>query len=168
MVYLIGYSYSGKSTLGRQLAELLGYDIFDTDRAIENRYHTTIPILFARYGEKAFRIIERQILFSTGEMQRTVVATGGGTACSDENIRFMLEHGTVVHLSMTVDDILRRYATSRKVRPLLEGMSDEERRHYVEKHLAQRIPYYRQAHITLPAVDATAESLRDLLNLPIP
>lgn len=96
-------------------------------------------------------------------MQHTVVATGGGTACSDENISFMLEHGTVVHLSMTVDDILRRYATSHKVRPLLQGMNDEERRIYVEQHLTQRLPYYQQAHITIPAIDATAEYIRNIL-----
>lgn len=149
--------------LGRQLAELLGYDIFDTDSAIEHKYRTTIPILFNRYGEKAFRIIERQILYSTAGMQRTVVATGGGTACSNENISFMLGHGTVIHLSMTVDDIMQRYATSRKVRPLLLGMTDEERRSYVEHHLAQRLPYYQQAHITIPAVEATAEQVRSIL-----
>lgn len=163
MIYLIGYSYGGKSTVGRQLAELLGYDIFDTDSAIERKYRTSIPILFSRYGEKAFRIIERQILFSTAGMQRTVVATGGGTACSDENIRFMLEHGIVVHLSMTVDEIMQRHATSRKVRPLLQGMTDEERRHYVEQHLAQRLPFYSQAHFTMSAIGATAEAIHSMI-----
>lgn len=161
MIYLIGYSYGGKSTVGRQLAKLLGYDIFDTDRAIETKYHTSLQLLFSRYGEKAFRIIERQVLFSTAGMSRTVVATGGGTACSDENIRFMLEHGIVVHLEMTVDDIMLRHATSRKVRPLLQGMDDDERRVFLEEHLASRLPYYRQAHVELRAVDVTAEKIAD-------
>lgn len=164
LIYLIGYSFGGKSTLGRQLAELLGYNLFDTDRAIEEKYRTTIPILFNRYGEKVFRTIERQILFTTCDMHRTVVATGGGTACNDENIRFMLDHGTVIHLSMTVDDIMQRYATSHKVRPLLQGMTDEERRKYVEQHLAQRLPFYQQAHITIPAIGASPELIKDLIN----
>ena len=159
MIYLIGYSYSGKSTLGRQLASLLKYNLFDTDSAIEHKYHTSVPLIFNRYGEKAFRIIERQILFSTAELQNTVVATGGGTACCDENIRFMLEHGTVIHLSMSVDDIEQRIAISHKVRPLLQGMETDERRNFLEAHLAQRLPFYQQAHITIPALTATAEQL---------
>jgi shikimate kinase len=159
LIYLIGYSYSGKSTLGRQLASLLKYNLFDTDSAIEHKYHTSVPLIFNRYGEKAFRIIERQILFSTAELQNTVVATGGGTACCDENIRFMLEHGTVIHLSMSVDDIEQRIAISHKVRPLLQGMETDERRNFLEAHLAQRLPFYQQAHITIPALTATAEQL---------
>ena len=163
MIYLIGYSYSGKSTLGRQLAKLLGYTIFDTDRAIEEKYHTTIPLLFNRYGEKAFRTIERQILFSTEGNERTVVATGGGTACSEENIRFMLDHGTVIHLSMSVDDIENRIAISHKVRPLLQGMNPDERHSFLEQHLAKRMPFYQQAHITIPAMTATAETIHEAL-----
>lgn len=163
LIYLIGYSYSGKSTLGRQLASLLGYEFFDTDRAIEEKYRTTIPILFNRYGERAFRIIERKVLFSTENMQKTVVATGGGTACSDENIDFMLAHGTVVQLQMSVDDIMKRHESSHKVRPLLLGMSEDERRAFVEQHLAKRLPYYQKAHITIPALSATAEKLAEIL-----
>lgn len=168
MIFLIGYSYSGKSTLGRQLAQLLGYNLFDTDRAIEEKYRTSIPLIFTRYGEEAFRIMERQILLSTVGKGDTIMATGGGTACCEENIQFMLKHGIVIHLEMSVDDILKRYASSHKTRPLLQGMTDAQRRNYIEQHLAQRLPYYRQAHISIPAITATAESLRDLLNLPIP
>lgn len=157
MIYLIGYSYSGKSTLGRQLAALLGYDIFDTDSAIEHKFRTSIPLLFKRYGEQAFRLVERQVLFSTANMEHTVVATGGGTACCDENIRFMLNHGTVVHLAMSVEDIEHRIVTSHKVRPLLQGMPPDQRRDFLAQHLAQRLPYYQQAHITIPAIGATAE-----------
>ena len=165
MIYLIGYSYSGKSTIGRQLATLLGYDLFDTDSAIEHKYRSSIPLLFKRYGENAFRTIERQILFSTAEMQHTVVATGGGTACSDDNIRFMLDHGTVVHLSMSVDDIEHRIAISHKVRPLLQDMNSDHRRSFLQQHLAQRLPFYQQAHITIPALEATPEIIADALIL---
>ena len=92
-IYLIGYSYSGKTTLGRELAKLLKYRFFDTDKAIEHKYHTTVPMFFNRYGEQAFRIIERQILQSTDTLDNAVISTGGGTACNDENIKFILEHG---------------------------------------------------------------------------
>lgn len=157
--YLIGYSYGGKSTLGKQLAQLMGFDFFDTDKAIEHKYRITIPLFFQRYGEKAFRIIESQILRSTGTMDNVIVSTGGGTACSEENIRFIVEHGTAIHLQMSVDDILFRMAHSRKNRPLLMGKEPAEQKALIERQLKERTPFYSQAHITVPALNATAESL---------
>ena len=158
-IYLIGYSYSGKTTLGSQLAARLGYTFFDTDKAIEHKYHTSIPLIFEHYGEKAFRIIERTILHSTGELDNVVVSTGGGTPCSDDNIRFILDNGIAVYLEMTVDEIIRRAATSRKSRPLLSGKSDSERRQYIEQHLLQRLPYYKQAPIIMSGNSVTVDQL---------
>lgn len=163
IIYLIGYSYGGKSTLGRQLAELIGYNFVDTDKAIEEKYKTTIPLFFKRYGEAAFRIVERQMLVSTGTMKDTVVATGGGTSCNDENIRFILEHGTAIHLSMSVDDIMLRMSHSNKTRPMLAGMTNDERRRFITNHLQQRLPFYSQAHLTIPALDATPEKIANAL-----
>ena len=162
-IYLIGYSYSGKTTLGRQLAKRLGFDFFDTDKALEIKYHTTIPVFFNRYGEKAFRIIERQILQSTADLDNTVVSTGGGTACSDDNISFMLQNGKVVYLQMNVDDILLRLTKSHKTRPMLKGKGPEELKQFITEQLTARLPYYRQAHISVPAFDITAEKLEEVI-----
>lgn len=160
-IYLIGYSYSGKTTLGRQLAKLLNYNFFDTDKAIEIKYHTTIPMFFSRYGEQAFRIIEKQVLQSTAELENTVISTGGGTACNDDNIKFILEHGTAIHLQMNVDDILLRIVKSRKKRPLLNGKSPEETKQFITDQLNTRIVYYNQAPIAVPALKATAEEIKE-------
>ena len=158
-IYLIGYSYSGKTTLGRQLAGRLGYTFFDTDKAIELKYRTNIPVFFQRYGEPAFRIIERQILQSTAEMDDVVVSTGGGTPCNDENIAFILEHGKTVHMEMSVDDVLQRISHARKKRPLLINKGPEELRQYIEEQLGKRLPFYRQASLSLPAINATVDDL---------
>ena len=167
-IYLIGYSYSGKTTLGREMARRLKYKFFDTDKAIELRYHTTVPVFFNRYGEKAFRIIERQILQSTSEMDNIVVSTGGGTPCNDENIRFILTHGTAIHLKMSIDDIMQRAAKSHKQRPLLEGKTPDEAREFVSRQLAERTRYYSQAPLAIDASNATAEQLIQLLNVTTP
>lgn len=158
-IYLIGYSYSGKTTMGRQLAKLLGFRFFDTDKEIENKYHTTIPLIFERYGEKAFRIIESSILHSTHTIDDVVVSTGGGTPCNEENIRFILNNGIAIYLEMSVDEIIQRAVNSHKQRPLLHGMTESERRQYIERHLSQRIPYYKQAHIVLSGVTVTADQI---------
>lgn len=162
-IYLIGYSYSGKTTLGRELAKLLKYSFFDTDKAIEHKYHTTVPMFFNRYGEQAFRIIERQILQSTDTLDNAVISTGGGTACNDENIKFILEHGIAIHLQMSVDDIMQRIAKSHKVRPLLQEKTVEEQRQFVTEQLNERLVYYNQAPVTFPAFQATAKELLDEL-----
>ncbi len=162
-IYLIGYSYSGKTTLGRELAKLLKYRFFDTDKAIEHKYHTTVPMFFNRYGEQAFRIIERQILQSTDTLDNAVISTGGGTACNDENIKFILEHGIAIHLQMSVDDIMQRIAKSHKVRPLLQEKTIEEQRQFVTEQLNERLVYYNQAPVTVPAFQATAKELLDEL-----
>ena len=167
-IYLIGYSYSGKTTLGRALAKRLNYRFFDTDKAIELKFHTTVPVFFSRYGEKAFRIIERQILQSTAEDDNIVVSTGGGTACSDENIRFILANGTAIHLKMSIDDIMQRVAKSHKQRPLLEGKTPDEAREFISRQLAERTQYYSQAPLSIDARDATAEQLVQLLNITTP
>ena len=161
-LYLIGYSYSGKTTLGKQLAQRLGYHFFDTDKAIEIKYHTSIPTFFSHYGEQAFRIIERQILQTTAEMDNVVVSTGGGTSCNDENIRFILSNGTAIYMQMSVDDIMQRISIARKKRPLLVNKSPQEQQEYISSQLEHRLPYYRQAHLVLPALNATVD---DLLNL---
>jgi shikimate kinase len=158
-IYLIGYSYSGKTTLGRQLAKRLNYKFFDTDKALEIKYHTTIPVFFNRYGEKAFRIIERQILQSTADLDNTVISTGGGTACSDDNIQFLLQHGTVVHLQMSVDEILMRLAKSHKTRPMLKDKEPDELKQFIAEQLKARLVYYNQAHLSVPALQTTAEEL---------
>ena len=164
-IYLIGYSYSGKTTLGRELAKRLRYKFFDTDKAIELKYRTTVPVFFNHYGEKAFRIIERQILQSTAEMDNIVVSTGGGTSCNDENIRFITSNGTAIYLKMNPEDILQRAAISHKQRPLLEGKTTEEAREFIKQQLTERMQYYTQAHLTVEAVSVTAEQLMQTLGL---
>ena len=64
-IYLVGYMYSGKSTVGRRLAQALGMRFLDTDTLFEERYHTTIPLFFHRYDEAAFRRLEQQVLHTT-------------------------------------------------------------------------------------------------------
>lgn len=162
-IYLIGYSYSGKTTLGRETARRLGVQFFDTDKAIELKYHTTISTFFSHYGEQAFRIIERQILQSTAEMDNVIISTGGGTPCNDSNIRFILDHGTAIHLQMSVDDIMERIAHARRTRPLLKNKTPEQVRQYITQQLQQRLPYYNQAQLTLPAFDANTDQLIKLI-----
>ena len=158
-IYLVGYSYGGKTTIGRQLAALMGMDFVDTDSAIEEKYHTTVPIFFDHYGEQAFRVVERGILHSVACKDNAVIATGGGLPCSGDNMDFIVQSGIAVYFRMTVDEILHRAVKGRKRRPLLYGLDDGQRRETVQKMLDEREPYYMRAQLTVDAEGLTAETL---------
>ena len=150
-VYLTGYMYSGKTTVGHKLATRLGYQWTDLDQMIETTFHTTIPIFFKRYGEEAFRKIEQKLLHSTADLDNIVISTGGGTPCHFDNIEWMNQHGTSVYFDVTIETLLRRAAVSKKPRPILSGMTDKERTIFIQQQLAQRLPYYKKAQIIFPA-----------------
>ena len=159
--YLVGYMYCGKSTFGRRLAAEKGMDFLDLDRAFEQRYHYTVPMFFDRFGEEAFRKLETQLLHTTADLDNIVIATGGGTPCHFDNMQWINRHGKSVYFDVAPETILRRAAQSRKTRPILAGMTPEERSLHVRQQLEQRMPYYRQAQIIFPADNP---DLADLVN----
>ena len=149
--YLIGYMYSGKTTIGHKLAVQMGYRWLDLDQMLETTFHTTIPIFFQRYGEDAFRKIEQKLLHSTADLDDVVISTGGGTPCYFDNIQWMNLHGKTIYFDVSVDTLLRRAAQSKKPRPILTGMTDDERSQFIQQQLDQRLPYYKKANIIFPA-----------------
>ena len=148
-VYLTGYMYSGKTTVGHKLATRMGYQWADLDQIIETTFHTTIPIFFKRYGEEAFRKIEQKLLHNTVDLDNIVISTGGGTPC---------------YFDVTVETLLRRAAQSKKPRPILAGLTEEERSLYVRQQLSQRLPYYQKAQIIFPADEPDIEQLVQLIS----
>lgn len=162
-IYLIGYMYSGKTTVGHKLATRLGYQWIDLDQMLETTFHTTVPIFFKRYGEEAFRKIEQKLLHSTAELDNIVISTGGGTPCHFDNIEWMNLHGTSVYFDVTIETLLRRASQSKKPRPILAGMTEEERSLYVRQQLSQRLPYYQKANIIFPADQPDLDQLIGLV-----
>lgn len=158
-IYLLGYMYSGKSTIGRQLAKRLGYRFMDTDQAIEEKYRLSIPLFFNRYGEQAFRIVEQKMLFGTADLEDTVIALGGGTPCNEENSAFVRQNGCSIYLKMSAEKIIERMIRSRKQRPLLADKSEAERKAHVVAQLAEREAYYSQATLTVDAGTGNAEEI---------
>lgn len=158
-IFLVGYMYSGKTTLGKHLAHRLGYSFADTDQMVEERCHTTIATLFQKYGEKAFRQIEQQVLQSTQTLTDTIIATGGGLPCFQDNMGWINRHGLSVYIHMDEDAICARAAASKKSRPLLANLTPEERRVFIAKQLSERKVYYEQASLTVEGFDSDIENI---------
>src|SRR5262245_38504620 len=102
-LFLIGFMASGKTTVGRLLAERLDWAFVDLDKVIEDGAGKTVADIFAAEGEPGFRKRETEALREVAQRKKTVVATGGGTPCRDENIRAMLAAGRVFWLDVSAD-----------------------------------------------------------------
>ena len=142
-LFLVGFMASGKSTVGRLVAERLGWEFRDLDELIAAAAGKTIPEIFAAEGEAGFRLRESEAVRASAEIRRTVVATGGGAACREENLAAMLAAGVVVTLEVSPDEVLRR-AGPRASRPVLANAADP-RATVIELQRA-REPFYARAH----------------------
>ncbi|WWO95282.1 MAG: shikimate kinase AroK [Candidatus Dasytiphilus stammeri] len=119
-IFLIGPMGAGKSTIGRQLAQEINIQFFDSDQEIERRTGADISWVFDVEGEEGFRIREAKIIYELTEKQGIVLATGGGSVKSREIRNRLSARGVVVYLKTTVENQLSRTQRDKK-RPLLLG-----------------------------------------------
>ncbi len=134
----------GKSTVGRALAEALGVPFMDLDERIVQAFGASIPEIFARRGEAAFRTEETRQLRETLRLERVVVATGGGTYCTEANRRLIRQSGGVaVFLELPWEVLLSRLPGENLDRPKF-GDPMAARQLYDE-----RLPDYRAADVIL-------------------
>ena len=146
--YLVGYMASGKSKIGKELSELTGLSFIDLDEVFEERFRIGIVDFFDKYGEAAFRSIEHQLLLETGSIDDAIIATGGGTPCSEENIRFIKSNGISFYIRMKVEDLADRLKNIKRKRPVLKYVPIEDLEKFIRKHLEEREPFYlRSDHI---------------------
>jgi shikimate kinase len=125
-IVLIGPMGSGKSSLGRRLAERFDLRFIDVDSHLEKITGVSIPTIFELEGEHGFREREEQALHDVLEQQDQLIATGGGAILRETNRRMITARGFVVFLNISVDEQLRRLARDKK-RPLLQ-VDDREKR----------------------------------------
>lgn len=172
-IFLVGYMGAGKTTLGRALAKTLGLQFVDLDCYIEERYHKTIPQIFADKGENGFRELEKRMLHEAGEFENVVISTGGGTPCFFDNMDYMNSQGTTVYLDVPVERLFIRLSIARHKRPLIKEKNDEELRVFISEQLEKREGYYRKAEYTFIAdrledrkqIESSVEAFRDRIGI---
>jgi shikimate kinase len=148
-IFLIGMPSSGKSTLGRRLADALHYRFADTDRIIVRAEGMTINEIFAGRGEAQFRELERQTLRGILPGASLVVSTGGGMPCFNDNMAYINATGVSVFLDVPPALLLRRMrAHAVADRPLYDPENPELLTTLQAKYDV-RLPFYQQAHVTL-------------------
>ena len=147
-IVLIGFMGCGKSTVGRELQQRLGYPLVDMDQVIEHRAGKPITAIFAEEGEPAFRDMETDLLreLSDPESPRRIISTGGGVVGRAENRELLKKLGYVVWLHAPVSVILERTGKNR-ARPLLHTENPAEK---IRTLMAERQPLYQESsHLKL-------------------
>ncbi|GBC94620.1 Shikimate kinase [bacterium HR16] len=107
-VALIGFMGTGKSLLGRMLAQRWGWRFVDTDSLIEEQVGCSVAQIFERFGEEYFRRQETEVLRSLEHQRHLVIATGGGVPTRPENVRSLRRHAVIVLLTAEPEVILQR------------------------------------------------------------
>jgi len=167
-IYLIGYMASGKSNLGRLLAENLNYQILDLDQLFEQRYRISVLDFFEKYDEIVFRNMEHSLLLETFNVEDAVISTGGGTPCFFDNMELIKNAGISIYLRWELPALVQRLKTVRRKRPLLKDTAPNELEGKVATHLAQREVYYNQADYIIQGEDFELDKvllmIRNLMN----
>ena len=130
-IFIIGYKSSGKTTIGKKLANRLGYQFIDLDQYIESKEGRTVPEIYVEDGDKKFRAMEWKALNEIVHLDDIVVSTGGGVPCHCDNMNIMREHGAVVYLKLDSDILISRLKHATIDRPIVKGKTDEQLREYV-------------------------------------
>ena len=147
---------AGKTTIGRQLADLLRWEFIDSDHEIEARTGADIPWIFDIEGEAGFRFREEQVIDALTQRRHIVLATGGGAVTREQNRRHLHDRGTVIYLETPVERQLERTARDHN-RPLLRTPDPRAR---LTELLSQRDPLYREvAHHIMPTERGSAREV---------
>lgn len=145
-IVLVGLPGSGKSTIGRAVAKVLGRPFLDFDVEIERRTGKSITRLFAQDGESVFRQMEVDLTKELAAAPPMVLAPGGGWITNFGVLALVRPPGRIIHLRISVDGALRRLSRSRVVRPLLRTEDPEAA---MTRLWERREPLYAQADLVI-------------------
>lgn len=157
-VFLAGPPCSGKSAAGSRLAEMLEVPFFDLDEMIVAMACMSVPEIFHRLGEEGFRELESRALeYAVNEGSVFVMALGGGCLLREENLRTVLERGTLVTLSAEMEVLLERRRLQAGSRPL--AMTDEAFREL----MLSRKEHYGSLRSPIDTTDLSPEKTAEII-----
>jgi shikimate kinase/3-dehydroquinate synthase len=157
-IYLIGCMGAGKSTAGRLLARVLGRDFLDLDEQIVARAGRSISQIFEDEGEGGFRQREHDALRQVAQRENIVVALGGGAVLRDDNWELIQQSGISIYLKVRPELLVQRIEGEPE-RPLLVGLTPQQRLQRISEIVESRKERYEQADIILENERTPAEAV---------
>ena len=154
-IVVVGFMGTGKSGVGKLLADKLGREFLELDDIIEKREGITIREIFATKGEPYFRGLEKEAVRETSQKKGIVISAGGGAIIDEENFNNLKKNSVIVCLEASPDVILKR-TKGNTCRPLL-NVPDPKKR--IEELLKERAPYYKKADLCINTDNLTMEEV---------
>lgn len=154
-IYIMGFMGTGKTTVGKMLAEKMNKLFVDLDEEIEKREGTSIVTIFEDKGEQYFRELETLMLIEFAQKDNIIVSTGGGSIVTQGNLEIIQKSGTLVALMASPEEILKR--TSGNIdRPLLDV---DDQLDTIKRLLFERAPYYMKANHIVETTETSPEEV---------
>lgn len=162
-IFLIGFMGCGKTTMGKKIARKSNTPFVDLDQMIVDQEGMSISDYFAMHGEEAFRETETQVLRSISQSP-SIISTGGGTPCFNNNMQWMKENGTSVYLKLPPRALLKRLSGKEgSTRPLLQNKTEEEILDFITMKLDERKEFYEQADLIVDIQNMNPNLVLDLI-----
>jgi shikimate kinase len=162
-VFLIGMMGSGKSFWSTKMAKWIKAGGYDLDDLIEMMEEKTITEIFDEDGEDYFRKAETKILKWFSEKKKFVLATGGGTPCTQANMDWMKKEGVVIWLDESIEVLVERLSSQKEHRPLIAELNNKELSNFLQNKILERTPFYQQAHYRLTGDQITESALKKIV-----
>jgi shikimate kinase len=168
-IVLVGFRGSGKTTVGRAIAERLKREFVDCDEFIEKRTQLTIKEIFERFGESHFRKLESEAITELAKLDGKVIATGGGAVLKYQNMQvFKRAGGRIFFLEIGAETAFVRIQEDPTTRSRRPALTDKDPATEIREQILLRAPYYlKAADVVVKAESRTVEQvveeiLRDL------
>ncbi len=159
-IVLIGYRCTGKSSIGRRLADILEWRFVDTDELLEKKLSMSISEFVSEKGWNEFREAEKGIIREISDLDNSVIATGGGVVLNEDNMKILRKNGWIVWLRADPETIKQRMLKDKKnVRPSLKGTDPIDEIKEVLKERA--FLYQRNSDLSLNTDNSSVEELCD-------
>ena len=161
-IVLLGFMGTGKTAIGKKVAEKLEMEYLDVDALIEKEAGMSISELFSHFGEEHFRNLESKLARKVSQYKNKVIATGGGIVLREENLNNLRQGGVLICLTARPEVILERTKKEHH-RPLLEV---DYPLATVKELLTYRAPFYARADYSLDTSDLTiAQGVEEVIKL---
>jgi shikimate kinase len=158
-IVLTGFMATGKTAVGRMLADRLQMRFIDTDQEIEAATGLDPSEIFRRYGEKRFRAEESLAVVRVAQLEGCVIATGGGVVLNDVNMANLRRRGVIILLEARPEVIAGRVSRIGN-RPLLsESQKQQQLQERIEELIRQRAPYYEVHDLRIDASETSQEQV---------
>ncbi|GBF22030.1 MULTISPECIES: shikimate kinase [Arenibacter] len=160
-IVLVGYMGSGKTTIGKLLANKLKVSFLDLDEVIEQGLEDSISNIFNGKGEIFFRKKEHEYLIDVlSKKEKLILSTGGGTPCYSGNMETMLNLADhVFYLKVSIPGLVKRLLLEKEHRPLIKNIDNGELPEFIGKHLFERNNFYLKANHIIDCDDKDPETL---------